>query len=147
MLFLLISQNIQSQALSSISSSFFYLKLFFQSQALSSFLFLQSQVRYCFFQKKKQDQTQHRKKHTTFHIMASSSHNNEGVNDENFDQYFDETFDNFLKNYGGQEDEMKRRKKEFISKEIVKKATYGYGMIISVIIQHIVKLISDAVLE
>ena len=44
---------------------------------------------------------------------------------------------------------MKRRdgKNEFISKEIVKKATYGYEMIISVIIQHILKLISDAVLE
>ena len=48
--------------------------------------------------------------------MASSSHNTyERVDDESFDQFFyqhfDQTFENLFLNYGGQEDESKRRKK------------------------------------
>ena len=43
----------------------------------------------------------------------------------------------------------KRRdgKNEFILREIVNKATHGYGMIISVILQHILTFFSDAILE
>ena len=84
--------------------------------------------------------------------MAFSSHNTfEGVDDEAFDQYFDQhfdqTFENLFVDYDGQEDETKRRKNEFISREIVNKATHGYGMIISVILQHILTFFSDAILE
>ena len=41
----------------------------------------------------------------------------------------------------------KEGKNEFISKEIVKKAMYVYGMIISVKLQHILKIYSDDDLE
>ena len=80
--------------------------------------------------------------------MASSSHNNfEGLFDENFDQFFDQTFDNLINDNGDQENERKTRKKEFLSKEIVRKAIYVYGMIISVTLQHILKIYSDNDLE
>ena len=86
--------------------------------------------------------------------MASSSHNNlEREFDESFDQYFDQYFDqafdqafeNLYNNHGGQEDE--RRTRKFLSKEIVKKAISGYGMIISVTLQHVLKIYSDGDLE
>ena len=51
--------------------------------------------------------------------------------DEYFDEYFDQTMKNLAINYGDQEVEKKEEKNEFISKEIVKKAIYVYGMIIS----------------
>ena len=100
---------LQSEALSSISSYFFNLKFFLLSCSFNLKFVIVSY-------KKKKNKIKHNiEKNTTFYIMASSSHNNEGVNDENFDQYFDqyfdETFDNFFENYGGQEDETKRRKK------------------------------------
>ena len=43
--------------------------------------------------------------------------------------------------------EGKKEKNELISKEIVRKAMYVYGMIISVKLQRILKIISDDVLE
>ena len=86
--------------------------------------------------------------------MASSSFNTfEGVDDESFDQYFDhhfdqqfeKTFENF--SIGDHGEERKRRKKELISKEIVKKAISVYGMIISVKLQYTLKIFSDDNLE
>ena len=75
--------------------------------------------------------------------MASSS-------DNNLEDSFDETFNQYLhsriwlsmkKMKGGQE------KNECLSKEIAKKAIFVYGMIISVIVQHILKMFSDDGLE
>ncbi|KAL0676238.1 hypothetical protein Bca4012_004219 [Brassica carinata] len=76
-----------------------------------------------------------------------------GVDDESFDQYFDhhfdqqfeKTFENF--SIGDHGEERKRRKKELISKEIVKKAISVYGMIISVKLQYTLKIFSDDNLE
>ena len=84
--------------------------------------------------------------------MASSSHHNlkgslDETFDESFDQHFDQTFGNLCNVYGDQEDERKTGEKEFSSKEIVKKAISGYGMIISVTLQHIQKIYSDDDLE
>ena len=70
--------------------------------------------------------------------MASSSHNPfDGSIDKSngsFDEYFDRTFENLFIDPGNREDGRKKRKErnEFISKEIVKKIIYVYGMIISV---------------
>ena len=88
--------------------------------------------------------------------MASSSHNTfEGVDDEDFDQYFDQHFDqyfdqtfkNFPINYGDQDNKGEEGKNEFISKQIVKKVMYVYGMIISVKLQCILKIYSNDNLE
>ena len=77
--------------------------------------------------------------------MASSSHKDfEDSFDETFNQYFEQTFENLIID---QEDERMTRKNEFLSKEIVKKAISGYGMIISVTLQHIPKIYSDDDLE
>ena len=67
--------------------------------------------------------------------MASSSNNNfEGSVDEIFDHHFEQAFDTVYNHIGDQlENERKtRKKKEFLSKDTVKKAISGYGMIISV---------------
>ena len=82
--------------------------------------------------------------------MASSSHNTfERSTDEIFNQYFnqhfDQTFENLFNDHGDQEDE--RKTNEFLSKEIVKKAISSYGMVISVTLQHILKIYSDDDLE
>ena len=79
--------------------------------------------------------------------MTSSSQTTfEDSFDDTFDQYFDQTFENFT--IGHQEEARKQRKKnELISKEIVKKTMFVYGMIISVKLQRILKIISNGVLE
>ena len=88
--------------------------------------------------------------------MASSSQNNfEGSLDEyfnqHFNQYVDQTFSQYVdqtfQNCGGEEDERKERKKEFLSKEMAKKVMYVYGMTILVILQRILKIYSDDVSE
>ena len=80
--------------------------------------------------------------------MTSFSHNTfERAIYETFDQRCDQTFENLINDHGDQEDEMKTRKNEFLSNEIVKKAISGYGMIISVTLQHILKIFSDEDLE
>ena len=80
--------------------------------------------------------------------MASSSHNNfEDSTYEAFDQYFDhqfnEAFENLCNTFGDQTEEKKTRKKEFLSKETVKKVISDYGMIILVTLQRIQKIYSD----
>ena len=84
-------------------------------------------------------------------FMASSSQN---TLDESFDDAFEEIFDDFIDQtfekftiHGDQEERRKKRKNELISKEIVKKATSVYGMIISVKLQRILTIISDGILE
>ena len=77
--------------------------------------------------------------------MASFSHNDSL--DETFDQYFDQTFENLVNAHGDQENERKTRKKKFLSNEIARKTISGYGMIISVTLQHIQIIYSDDDLE
>ena len=82
--------------------------------------------------------------------MASSSQNPfEESLDDTFDQYFDQYVDQTLENLtvGNQEEARKQRKNELISKEIVKKGIFIYGMIISVKLQRILKISSDDILE
>ena len=71
--------------------------------------------------------------------------------DEAFDQYFDHQFDQAFEKlcntFGDQTKRRKTRKKEFLSKETVKKAISGYGMVISVMLQPILKIYSDNDLE
>ena len=71
--------------------------------------------------------------------------------DQQFDQYldqqFDQTFENLTINYGHQEKAKKQRKNELISKEIVKKGIFVYGMIISVKLQRIPQICSGDDLE
>ena len=76
--------------------------------------------------------------------MASSSNNNfEGSMDEIFDHHFEQAFDTVYNHIGDQlENERKTKKKEFLSKDTVKKAISGYGMIILVTLQHIQKIYS-----
>ena len=67
--------------------------------------------------------------------------------DEAFDQYFDHQFDqefeNLCSTFGDQTEEKKTRKKEFLSKETVKKVISDYEMIILVTLQRIQKIYSD----
>ena len=63
--------------------------------------------------------------------------------DEKFDQFFDQAFEN-LNISGGQK---KKKTPELISKEIMKKGIFIYGMIISVILQRILIIYSDDVFE
>ena len=83
--------------------------------------------------------------------MASSSQNTlddsfDDTFDELFDQHFDQAFENFAI-HADQEERRKKKKNELISKEIVKKGIFVYGMIISVTLQRILIILSDDVLE
>ena len=84
--------------------------------------------------------------------MTSSSQNTldesfDDAFDEVFDQHFDQAFENFTLHGDQEERRKKREKNELISKEIVKKAIFVYGMIISVKLQRILIIFSDDVLE
>ena len=81
--------------------------------------------------------------------MASSSQNNlDEAFDDAFDELFDQHLDHAFENLTIRVDQEERRKKnELISKDIVKKDILVYGMIISVILQRILKISSDDVLE
>ena len=57
------------------------------------------------------------------------------------DEFIDQAFENFT--IGG----AKKKNYELISKEIVKKGIFVYGMIISVILQRILIIYSDDVFE
>ena len=59
--------------------------------------------------------------------------------DQYFDQYYDQAFENFSNNIADQE----KKNRELTSKEIVKKAIYVYGMIISATLQHILQIYFD----
>ncbi|WZZ61720.1 hypothetical protein YC2023_061827 [Brassica napus] len=86
--------------------------------------------------------------------MTSSSFNTfEGVDDEIFDQYFDDyfdqQFDQTLENLsiGNEEDQRKKRKKRIHIERNREEGDVRYGMIISVKLQHILKIYFDEDLE
>ena len=79
--------------------------------------------------------------------MASSSQNTfEESLDDTFDQFFYQHFDQAFENFSfimvSKKNKGEEGKNEFISKETVKKAMSVYGMIISVKLQHILKIYS-----
>jgi len=82
--------------------------------------------------------------------MASSSQDPfdsfDAAVDDAFDDLFEQAFEN-ISIHVDQEEQKKREKNELISKDIVKKGTFIYGMIISVKLQLIRIISSDDVLE
>ena len=78
--------------------------------------------------------------------MASFSENNfEDSLDDYFNQYFNQAFETLSMRH--QEEGRKQKKNGLISKDIVKKGTFVYGLTISVKRQHILKISSDDDLE